>query len=126
MSSNGWYVLRLLKDFHTIKEQENISSELYDDLLSVEIAISKLDLKGKDLKLVDMIKDGKDHSDMAKVLHWSRHKVVDREKAILNRLAFILGDLFTNDGYASFICDKYKKDDYQKISVKTFLDGDYD
>jgi len=142
----GWYVEQLLLDREVIREAiketsdvnclemvddyilYNVDSDTYCDLLSVEMELSRLIkrglISGLDLQVLNSILKGKPFSVIGIELNLgSKRLSVDGIfKNICGRIAFVLGEHFTNDGYINYLQNKYdlSQDDIDKIKIKFF------
>jgi len=143
---SGWYVEQLLLDREAIREAiketsdvnclemvddyilYNVDSDTYCDLLSVEMELSRLIKKGLisglDLQVLNSILGGTPFSVIGAELNLgSKRLSVDGIfKSICSRIAFVLGEHFTNDGYINYLQNKYdlSQDDIDKIKIKFF------
>ena len=142
----GWYVEQLLLDREVIREAiretndinclemvddyiaYNVDSDTYCDLLSVEMELSRLIKKGLisglDLQVLNSILGGTPFSVIGAELNLGskRLSVYGIFKKICSRIAFVLGEHFTNDGYINYLQNKYdlNQDDIDKIKSKFF------
>lgn len=124
---NSWYIKNQTEDevstdFDELAGYSVLQDSVYDDLLSVEVALRKLDLTKKELEIVRLLCTNADISSIAKETHLSRPTTAERIKSITDRVALILGDYFTNDGFSKYICDKNGYDRFTRVTIKTFLD----
>lgn len=108
-------------DFEDLFGFRKNEDDSYDDLLSVESVFSKLKLTKRQKEILYLLSLNNDISIMAKTLRLSRPTIKTRIKELTDRVALILGDRFTNEGYAQYIADKYGYDHYVMLSVLTYL-----
>ena len=142
----GWYVEQLLLDREVIREAiketsdmgclemvddhiaYNVDSDTYCDLLSVEMELSRLIKKGLisglDLQVLNSVLAGTPFSVIGAELNLGskRLSVNGIFKKICSRIAFVLGEHFTNDGYINYLQNKYdlNQDNIDKIKSKFF------
>jgi len=142
----GWYVEQLLLDRDVIREAiketndvnclemvddyiaYNVDSDTYCDLLSVEMELSRLIKKGLisglDLQVLNSVLAGTPFSVIGAELNLGskRLSVNGIFKKICSRIAFVLGEHFTNDGYINYLQNKYdlNQDNIDKIKSKFF------
>ena len=145
----GWYVEQLLLDREVIREaiketndmncleivddyiSYNVNNDTYCDLLSVEMELSRLIKKGLisglDLQVLILILGGIPFSDIGKRLNLGSKRLSANGifKNICSKVAFVLGEHFTNDGYIEYLQNKYNfnEDDLDKIKNKLFKEN---
>ena len=139
----SWYVENLLRGSHSIKngimQSENdiinsdMSSDLYMDLLSVEKTLKDLNDRGLlrlfDKKVVEALVSGMTIEEAAEKLGVARPTITKKFSAICDRIAFLLGDNFSDDGYIEYLKEKYnlkdeqvsKAIDYMKSSTRRIV-----
>ena len=145
----GWYVEQLLLDREIIREaiketndmncleivddyvSYNTNSDTYCDLLSVEMELSRLIKKGLisglDLRVLILILGGISFTEIGKRLNLGNKRLSAGGifKKICSKVAFVLGEHFTNDGYIDYLQNKYNfnKGDLNKIKDKLFKEN---
>jgi hypothetical protein len=145
----GWYVEQLLLDREAIREaiketndmncleivddyiSYNVNSDTYCDLLSVEMELSRLIKKGLisglDLQVLTLILGGISFSEIGNRLNLGNKRLSANGifKNICSRIAFVLGEHFTNDGYIDYLQNKYNfnQDKVDKIKNKLFKEN---
>lgn len=145
----GWYVRELLLDREVIREaiketndmncleivddsiSYNVNSDTYCDLLSVEMELSVLIKKGLisglDLQVLTLILGGISFSEIGNRLNLGNKRLSADGilKKICSQVAFVLGDHFTNEGYVSYLQNKYNfnQSELKKIKDKLFKEN---
>lgn len=129
---SSWYVERLLLDRHDIRGRlfensegrnafvdnsyvstlrDGLSNDTYLDLLEVETKIKEMVDKGLfgnyEFKVLDLILEGHSISDIESLTSLSRRLISTTYKRLCGKIAFHLGDHFTNEGYTSYMIEKY-------------------
>lgn len=132
----SWYVERLLRDSESIKSRKEVEFEdieigetlldddSYDDLLTLEATIKKVCTSELELEIVKLLVDNTDNIVMSKIIDRSTKNTKLLVDKLTDKLALILGNQFTNEGYADYICNKHNYDDYKRISILTYLNGE--
>jgi len=96
----------------------NIEDDEYTLLKQVEEKIEELVNSGQiselELKVIQKVSDGNSYKEVAEILNISRISVRKIFSTSCNKIAFALGGVFTNEGYAEYIADKHGLSD-QKI-----------
>jgi hypothetical protein len=122
---SAWYVGRLLLDSISIRSkitEGGISStnlelddDLYSDLLSVEMMINKLykskQLTEREINIINGLRMGISFRNLEKELKLSRHRIYIIFREVCTKIAFYLGEHFTDDGYVEYMTFKYCLDD---------------
>jgi hypothetical protein len=122
---SAWYVGRLLLDSTSIRskimEVGNYSTslelddDLYSDLLSVEMAIEKLYkinlINKRELEIINRLKMGISFRNIEKDLKLSRPRIYHIFREVCTKVAFYLGEHFTNEGYVEYMSFKYSLTD---------------
>lgn len=142
---SSWYVERLLLDRHSIRSRlfessdrnvfadektsattkDAFSDDTYLDLLDVESKIEDLVRKGllnsTEIRVLKLILDGNSISDIVNITKMSNRMVSTTYKRVCGKIAFHLGDHFTNEGYISYMTEKYSLNDEQIEKLKEQL-----
>lgn len=117
----SWYIENLLRNSIVIRDGImkskndttvlNTNSDMYMDLLSVEKTVKKLSESGLinpfDIKIVNLLESGLSIEEVADKLKVARPTITKKFSAVCNRIAFILGDNFSDSGYLNYLADKY-------------------
>jgi len=105
----------LLNKKNYIRETLDIDSDEYNDLILVEKAIKELRERGflsdKDLEVISEMAGDIGRFDERPVNQ--RKALYKKFTAICDRVAFYMGDYFTDDGYLDYMKTKYKLNDEQ-------------
>lgn len=118
----SWIILSLLNDREQIKSDGDIESEEFNDLVIVEKAIDSLKDSGKlseeELELL--------YSPPSNGLTRNEKATINRNRAtICERIAYYLGGYFTDEGYLSYMQDKYKLSDEQLDTLRKYTKSEY-
>jgi len=131
----SWYVKRLILDGASIKskiifsEEENnfinFDDDTYMDILSVEIKVKELfDLElltEKEFNVIQLLYLGNSFNYVAKELGLTRPTVISIFEGVCTKLAFSLGDHFTNEGFINYISNKYSLQDEEIEIIKDII-----
>lgn len=92
-----------------------LDDDLYSDLLSVEMTIEKLYknnlISKRELEIIDRLKAGFSFRKVEEDLKISRRRLYNIFKEVSTKIAFYLGDHFTNEGYVEYMSFKYSLED---------------
>jgi hypothetical protein len=112
---------------------QDLEADLYTDILLVDEAIKKLQVSGsltaEDVEIIDFVKSGgKLASIKDNTLDKHRSTISKRFNDISERIAFFMGDYFTDDGYIFYIREKYKNrfSEEQIQELESFITNEYD
>lgn len=137
----GWYVAVLLKRRdqikanicsvkYTFKEPEvliNLEDDDYNNLLIVERKLDELRSSGfiseKESKVIGYILDHKSYDDIHKLTGYTRITSSKLFYRVCDRIAFLLGDEFTNEGYLESLGNKYNLTEEQLERARQFMSG---
>jgi hypothetical protein len=119
---SAWYVGRLLLDTVNIRSKITdistnleLDDDLYSDVLSVEMAIDSLYEKGllnkRELEIINRLRMGISFRNIEKDLKLSRPRIYHIFREICTKIAFYLGEHFTNEGYIEYMSYKYSLTD---------------
>ncbi len=121
----SWIIQTLLNNREMIKEEANIASEEYNDLLMIEKAIETLfekkRLTDEDLVILG-VKSGNPISEMTRNEKATFYK---KYAQLCDRLAYYLGGCFTDDGYLNDVQNKYKLDSNQMDLLQKYIKSEY-
>jgi len=134
---SAWYVGRLLLDSMSIRSkitEGGISStnlelddDLYSDLLSVEMTIDNLYEKGllnkRELEIINRLRMGISFRNIEKDLKLSRPRIYHIFREICTKVAFYLGEHFTNEGYVEYMSYKYCLNDDEIECIEHIMKG---
>jgi len=125
----SWYVRHLLEQSEKIRStvvQESgdifdlqTDTDEYADLLSIEMAISTLYeskiLSEKEVLILNFIEAGASVDDIVLKMPLSKMTIYNLVKSAGNKIAFYLGDHFTDYGFLDNLSTKFSQDDMEKI-----------
>lgn len=131
----SWYVENLLRGSQAIKDgvirSENditdvdMNSDLYSDLLSVEKTLGELLdkklIKPFDEKVVNLLMTGLSIEEVSEKLNIARPTVTKKFSAVCDRIAFVLGDNFSDLGYVNYMKEKYNLTEEQVIKALEYM-----
>lgn len=125
----SWYVERLIIESDNIKSSLELESDLFLDLITLESRINFLCnvgfISALEMSVLEYMMLGYTISTASKELRLSRRTTSMIFKNVCTRIAFHLGDHFTDDGYLDYMKDKYALT-YEDISkAKRYMLGRY-
>lgn len=101
-------------------------SDTYMDLLSVEMKISELYknkvLKPDEIKILNAVMTNQPYSELEGELDLARRTISKKFKEICSKIAFYMGEHFTNDGYLTYMREKYNLSDEQIETLKNYME----
>jgi hypothetical protein len=116
-----------LRNKEKIKTESLIDSDEFNDLLVIEKAVSDLAKLGllspKDILILEYLYDGKTITSAKDNLGIDRGRFSINFKRLCRRVAFYLGDYFTDDGYIEYMTKKYNLTEGQVDIMKTVIFG---
>lgn len=123
-----WYVGYLLLNREEIRSGLNLESDLdsdqYNDLLTVENKLEEFIQKGlisnDELNLLNLYLN-MNVSAISKELDLSRPTIQKAFNSICRKIGISLGGMFTDDGYISYMQEKYKLTDEQVETLQRFI-----
>jgi DNA-binding CsgD family transcriptional regulator len=105
------------------------SEDAYDDLLSIEMTISKLirekALTPAEISALELLKDNLSITEIARLLDLEVHtmkKVID---SACSKVAFCLGDHFTDDGFIVYMIKKYNLEVKDGLILDSLIHKNY-
>lgn len=137
----SWYVAVLLKRRDQIRsnivsskytsiEPEitiNLDDEDYNNLLIVEKKLNELKrsryLSRKEIRVIDCILNHKSYEDIRKATGFTRLTSSKLFERVCDRIAYLLGNGFTNEGYLASLGSKYKLTEEQINKARQFMSG---
>lgn len=138
--SNGWYVEFLLRHSGEIKENiyDSYTADTYEpgytldldnfdynNLLLIEKTLKDLIKNDRTTKreilILKHILDGKNIIDIERELKFSRLTVTKLFSRLCDKVAFMLGDVFTDEGYIEYMQEKYGLTIEQIEKLKSFM-----
>lgn len=123
----SWIVQSLLNNRVVIKEQNEIESDEYNDLLLIEKKIDSLKRDGllSDEELETISEATGDTPGFYSKSRVKRETLQRKFTAICDRLAFYLGGYFTDEGYLDYMRKKYRLDEEQLEVLRTYMKSVY-
>lgn len=92
-----------IKDIYIILDKGDIESETYNNALNIEIAIKKLSTSGNlsklDIDILNLVAEGFSLNEISKIMNMHRRRAVTSFKKSCNKIAYLLGGDFTNNGF---------------------------
>jgi len=121
----SWRVQALLLNSELIRTQSDIDSDDFNDLLVLETKIKELFKAGVitayELNMINLVQTTNSLEDVGRKLDRSRMAVSRDFVKLCNRLAFTLGNGFTDDGYIEDIIRRYRLDTEDELLLKSFI-----
>jgi transcriptional regulator CtsR len=121
----SWAVKNLIIDSSRIRSDGNIESEEYMSLLILEKKIEDLldrkILSDNELKIIKKVSNKHTYGSIAKELDISRYTLRNRFNKVCQKLAYYLGDSYTNLGYANYLKRKFNLSKEEETKVIKFL-----
>ena len=125
----SWYVERLLIESDSIKNSQELDSDLFLDLLTLESKINSLYNAGfisvLEMSVLGYMMMGYSVSAASKKLRLARSTTSLIFKNICTRIAFHLGEQFTDDGYLDDLAEKYGLTQKEVFKAEKFMSGRY-
>lgn len=119
----SWIIQSLLNNKNTIHEANDLDSDQYNDLLLVEKAIKDLTEKGllveEDLDVIaEMTGDTPGFDSKPKSQKETMYK---KFFSVCDRIAYFMGDYFTDEGYIEYMQKKYRLDEEQTNTMRNYI-----
>lgn len=125
----SWIIQSLLKNSIEIKTQSDLDSDDFNNLLIVEKKIKEMRKDGlltqKDIDLLEQISDGKPLYNTENSTNKSKIALARKFYKICERIAFALGDEFTDEGYLSALQKKQHLTDEEVEKGRKYMKGRY-
>lgn len=101
----------------------------YNDLLIIEKRIKEMFLLNilseQEMKIIDAVATNKSFSDLEEVVKLDRHNIAKAFDEITDKVAFYMGDYFTDEGYIDYITKKYNLSKDQIKLLENYISGKY-
>lgn len=101
--------------------------DIYDDLLTIEIAIKKLHedklLSPRQIEIINCMSNGLNINQAAKKVHIHRETVMSDFVRACKTISDYLGEHFKLDGYIEYIVDKYHLDSSKEAKLRKYLES---
>lgn len=125
----SWIVQTLLLSRVNIRSEADINSDTFNDLIVLESKLDEMSdecLFTKDEEvIIDLLKEGMRISDIANIMGKHRNTVFEMFVELCERIAYLLGGEFTNDGYFEMMQDKYNLTNNQVATMKEYISGTF-
>lgn len=143
---SGWYVQKLLLDSERIRGSlfevgsircyndddkldvsvtSNLESTSYSDLLTVESKIKELAVNNlltkRETAIIKAVVAGDSFAELADRLDISKVTIYSEFKNICGKIAFHLGEHFTDEGYQDYLKDKYDLSEEEVIALDLYM-----
>ena len=103
-------------------------NECYNDLISVDMAFSSLYKSGAidniSAYIISEYSEGYSIDDIAYKFNLSRQTIMKRISITCEKIAFYLGDHFTNYGYINYLVTKHNLSDKEAEQIKNIILGE--
>jgi hypothetical protein len=141
---SGWYVERLLLERQNIRDRlssvedthgydepsclvMNLDDDTYLDLLTVEAQLEKMIkenlVQDEELFIAQLVLSNKSYSQIEREHGISRITLAKVFKALCSRIAYYLGDHFTDEGFITYMQEKYDLMEEQVGLLIAYMDG---
>lgn len=130
----SWYVSQLLKTKNNVYDSivtvnrrnesytMDFDDDVYNDLLSVLRKLKELYESGiisdKDMQLTELVTEGYTVTDAGKMVLVSKPTARVMFKSVSNKIGYVLGGKFTDDGFIAYMIDKYNLSNIQIRKLK--------
>jgi hypothetical protein len=105
------------------------SNDLYDDLLSIEMTVNRLNrehmFRGLEAKALVLLSTGRTIREIATALEISFLSAWQTVSEACSKVAFCLGDHFTDDGFIVYMIKKYNLDAKDGITLNSLMHRNY-
>lgn len=135
---DSWYVEVLLKNRASVKDsiytnidiisdsyEIDFENDDYNNLLLLEKEIKKQAESGRldplENKILFYIFQSKTIAEITRLLNVSRPTIVKTFEALCDRLAYVLGGVFTNEGYLDFLTKKHNLTETQIEKARNLM-----
>jgi hypothetical protein len=114
-----------IKSLYYIIDAGDIESDQFNNALSIEETIKTLHKRGNvsdfDVKVLNGIATGFNFSEIATLLIADRKRVSDSFKKSCGKIAFVLGDEFTNTGFMYRVAARHAIGERKERALKEFF-----
>jgi hypothetical protein len=109
--------------------EDPLINDEFNDLILIEKAIDELTKSNVfddlDLKILEYVKDGDISFTGEHRLKKYRKNLVEKFEALCERIAFYMGDYFTNEGYIDYMVQKYSLTAEQEKTLRNYIQSRY-
>jgi len=114
-----------IRSLYLILDDGDIESDQFNNALNIQMTINKLlergNLRDFDIKVINGIASGFNFSEIATLLMADRKRISDSFRKTCRKIAFVLGDEFTNTGFIYRIASRYAIGEKKKEDLKEFF-----
>jgi hypothetical protein len=125
----SWIVQHLLRNKVLIHTVQDIESDEYNNLLTVESKIDELYEEGLlsdiDLSIINLLADGRPIKDVEGLIDKNRLAISRTFVQLCNRIAYFLGGYFTDEGFLDNMKESYKLSDAQIEELNVYIHGKF-
>ncbi len=125
----GWYTEYLLLHRDDIKAKEDILSDEYNDLLTLEREVKnfiKQDLfNQREYEVLKLMVRFKSFNYVSEITGMERRAVVKIFRSVVYRLSIVLGGTFTDDGYLDYLKNKYELTSEQLDTAARYMKSEF-
>ncbi len=122
----SWIIQSLLNNQDLIRAEGDIDSDQFNDLMLIEKAIDKLYseklLTKDDMDILEFFRTAITDKEDERP---ERHTVSKRYAQVCDRIGYYLGGYFTDDGYLTYMCEKYNLTDEQMEVLRHYIKSSY-
>ncbi len=121
----SWIVETLLNNRENIRAESNIDSDEFNDILIIEKAIKELReggvLSDEDLSILNIKSD----SSFTSKSRSEKQTLSKKYVQLCERIAYYIGDYFTEEGYLNYIQKKYGLSSEQVNVLLKYIKSEY-
>lgn len=125
----SWYVEVLLLNKDIIKTKSALESDELLDLILVEKSLSSLKEDGlftdEELQVISTMETSANFFIAASTLNLSRITISKIFRKACSKISYKLGSYFTDDGYLSYLSDKYSLTDKQIETLRRYMNSKF-
>lgn len=123
----SWIVQRILMDTSSIREENDIDSDRYNDLIIIEKKLNEMRnnnmLSPVEKDIISLIQRGYLFGDMESKLLLGRDTISRMFKNVCERVAYSLGGEFTDEGFVKDVAERHNLSDDELIILERFMDS---
>jgi hypothetical protein len=121
----SWLVESLLRNRYSIKENPDMESDSYNNILAIEAAIRILSedkfITSLEVQVLELVSAGYTFVDLEKVLGLSRETISKIFIGACNKISYYLGGEFTDEGMLEYMEEKYHLEENQINHLREFM-----
>jgi hypothetical protein len=123
----SWIVQYLIKNSLQLKSKHDVDSDEYNNLLLMERKIEILDshrvISSLEMNILNLFRNGCIPKEVAQILGLNRDTVAGIFIKICDKISFYLGGEFTDDGYITYMQEKYNLKEEEVEKLKKYMTG---